>query len=118
VQKQINTDTGLGTKTLAVIDKFAWREKAEQARAQLINLWTVRGKQLLPHAAKRALDPLTDAVVSANAGKREKEAAAASRTDVRGGAATFAAGRQPFTVKDMKGKGAGKALTDEEILNL
>jgi hypothetical protein len=118
IDQKLAQDTDLGKKVAAVIANNAWKEKAEETKQQVQNLLLGRAKQFLPHVAREILNPFTEAQVASNATRVEKEARGASQTDIRGGAASGGNGRKPMTVEDMKGRGAGKRMSDEDILNL
>ncbi len=117
IDKKLAQDTDLGNKVAKVIANNAWKDKAKDTTEQVQNLLLGRAKQFLPHVAGEILNPFREAKVATNAARVEKETQSAARTEVRGGGASGGSGRKPVTVADMKGKGFGKQMSDEQILD-
>src|SRR5579859_332052 len=115
---QMRADSGHQEKLAAVLNGNAWKTKGEDARTQYVNLTTGRAMQLLPFAVAKVIEPYTKQVVAAAGAKTEREKAQAARVDVSGGGGAPIRPAAPLNAKDMKGKGEGKKLTDEQILDM
>jgi hypothetical protein len=115
---QLRSDTGHQEKLAAVLNGNAWKTKGEDARTQYVNLTTGRTTQLLPFVLAKVTEPYTQQAVTSAAAKNEREKEQAKRVDVSGGGGAPIRPTAPLTPKDMKGRGAGSQLTDEQILDL
>jgi hypothetical protein len=74
---------------------------------------TARAKQALPGVAKRVLNEWSNAVVTMNQERRERQRNAERRVDIAGGGGG-AGGRKPMTSKDID----YRRMSDADILNL
>jgi hypothetical protein len=79
----------------------------------LVALITARAKQALPGVAKRVLNEWSNAVVTMNQERRERQRNAERRVDIAGGGGG-AGGRKPMTAKDID----YRRMSDADILNL
>ena len=118
VTAQMRADAGHQQKLADVLKGEAWKSKGEEARKQYVNLTTGRATQLLPFVVAKVMEPYTKAAVASASAKNEKEQAQVARKDVSGGGGAPVKPAAPISVKDMKGKGHGKQLTDEQILEM
>ncbi len=79
----------------------------------LVALITARAKQALPGVAKRVLNEWSNAVVTMNQERRERQRNAERRVDIAGGGGGAGA-RKPMTAKDID----YRRMSDADILNL
>ena len=79
----------------------------------LVALITARAKQALPGVAKRVLNEWSNAVVTMNQERRERQRNAERRVDIAGGGGGTGA-RKPMTAKDID----YRRMSDADILNL
>lgn len=115
VLQQLLSDADHQDKLGKIIGK--WRNDPEGVRQQIVNLNVGRAKQLLPHVVRKVMASLTQAEVAKAAERTQSETRQAGRADVTG-ANTGHAPKTNFTVKDVKGNGALRNKSNEEILDM
>lgn len=138
LRAKLNADTDLkdkvfevtfGAKSAAILSagkdrdtsKDPWRTAPDRVKEQASNLEITRAKQLLPAVAKAVLEPFSEKTVAENNEKNDKAAAAAARTDVRGGGSGNTKPRGALTkegLQEIEKKRGGARLSEEEILDL
>jgi hypothetical protein len=121
VQKRINADTDLGQKIAAVLgtkEQLHWKTAGEKTREQVHNLVYARAKQLLPHVAPAILNVFAEQTVATNQQRVEREQQASTKTDVRGTGSTNTKPKGALDVKDVKGNGKLRNVSDEQILEM
>jgi hypothetical protein len=118
--QQLLADAGLQQKLFEVMGKpedGKWQKDAAGVRQQYVNLNTARAMQLLPHIVAEVMKPHTEARVASAGAKNAAESTAGKRADVTGGAGENAA-KVPFSVKDVRRRGALAGKSDEDILEM